>query len=47
MVTFQLLENGFIIHNENQISIEINGVIMLFEVENPIEFFKNLLNAAD
>ena len=37
-VTKELLENGYLIHNDKQISIEINGQVKLFEVENTAQF---------
>jgi hypothetical protein len=41
-ITREFLENGYIIHNETQISVEIDGMIRLFTVEN-VEEFINLL----
>ena len=37
-VTKEFLENGYIIHNDKQISIEINREIKLYEVENTTQF---------
>ena len=37
-VTKTLLENGYLIHNSKQISIEINEQIILFEVEDTEKF---------
>jgi hypothetical protein len=37
-ITTELLENGYIIHNETQISVEVDGMIRLFTVENTEEF---------
>lgn len=42
-ITTELLENGYIIHNDTQISIEVDGQIRLFTVENTQEFINNLL----
>jgi hypothetical protein len=41
-ITRELLENGYIIHNDTQVSVEIEGEIRLFTVEN-VEEFINLL----
>lgn len=38
--TNDILESGYIIHNDNQVSIEVNGMIKLIEVENYNEFVK-------
>ena len=44
-MTKELLENGYIIHNENQISIEINNEVRLYTVENTEKFVtQNILN---
>jgi hypothetical protein len=40
-ITREFLENGYIIHNETQISVEIDGMIRLFTVENTEEFVKD------
>jgi hypothetical protein len=37
-VTTTLLENGYLIHNETQISIEIEGMVYLYTVENTEQF---------
>jgi hypothetical protein len=37
-VTTEFLENGYIIHNDTQISVEVDGMIILYTVENTIEF---------
>lgn len=42
-ITTELLENGYIIHNENQISIEVDGEIRLFTFENTHEYINSLL----
>ena len=36
--TKELLENGYIIHNDKQISIEINKQVFLYEVEDTAQF---------
>jgi hypothetical protein len=41
-ITKEFLENGYIIHNDTQVSVEIDGQIRLFTVENAEEFV-NLL----
>jgi len=38
--TKEYLENGYLIRNDKQISVEINEQIILFEVENADEFIK-------
>lgn len=38
IVTTELLENGYIIHNDTQISIEIEGMVYLYTVENTAQF---------
>lgn len=43
-ITTEFLENGYIIHNQNQISIEVDGQIILFTVENTQEFINSLLS---
>lgn len=37
-ITKQFLEKGYIIHNETQISIEIDGMIFLYTVEDTAQF---------
>jgi hypothetical protein len=37
-VTKELLENGYLIHNKNQISIEINKMVYLYTVEDTEQF---------
>jgi hypothetical protein len=37
-ITKELLENGYIIHNDIQISIEIDGQIILYAVEDTAQF---------
>jgi hypothetical protein len=37
-ITKQFLEQGYIIHNDTQISIEIEGMIFLYTVENTAQF---------
>jgi hypothetical protein len=37
-VTTEFLENGYIIHNDTQISLEIDGQIILYTVENTLQF---------
>jgi hypothetical protein len=39
-ITKEFLENGYIIHNETQISLEIDGQIILHTVENTEAFVK-------
>ena len=39
-ITKEFLENGYIIHNDKQISVEIDGQVKLIEVENTEEFVK-------
>ena len=39
-ITKEFLENGYIIHNETQISLEIDGQIVLHTVENTEIFVK-------
>lgn len=41
--TNEYLENGYFIHNETQISVEINGEIKLFEADNTTEFAKKII----
>jgi hypothetical protein len=44
-VTKEQLENGYIIHNQNQISIEIKNVVYLYTVEDTEQFvIQNSLN---
>ena len=38
--TNEILESGYIVHNDNQVSVEVNGMIKLIEVENSNEFVK-------
>lgn len=42
-VTTELLENGYIIHNDIQISVEVDGQIILFTVEDTSEFVKQII----
>lgn len=37
-VTKQFLEQGYVIHNDTQISIEIDGMIFLYTVEDTAQF---------
>lgn len=37
-VTKQFLEQGYIIHNKTQISIEVDGMIFLYTVEDTAQF---------
>ena len=37
-ITKQFLEQGYIIHNDTQISIEIDGMIFLYTVEDTAKF---------
>ncbi len=37
-VTKEFLENGYLIHNETQISIEINNEVRLYTVEDTEQF---------
>jgi hypothetical protein len=37
-VTKEFLEQGYIIHNDTQISIEIDGMIFLYTVEDTAQF---------
>jgi hypothetical protein len=37
-ITKELLEKGYIVHNDKQISVEINQQIILFLVENTAQF---------
>lgn len=37
-ITRSLLENGYIIHNSTQISIEINNEVRLYTVEDTAQF---------
>jgi len=39
-ITKELLENGYIIHNDTQISLEIDGQVILYTVENTEQFVK-------
>jgi len=41
-ITKELLEKGYIIHNETQISVEVDGQIILKTVENTQDFIKTL-----
>lgn len=41
-ITKELLENGYIIHNDKQISLEVDEQVMLYTVENTEEFIKTL-----
>jgi hypothetical protein len=46
-ITKEFLENGYIIHNETQISLEIDGQIILQTVKNTESFVnENILNEA-
>jgi hypothetical protein len=36
--TKELLEKGYIIHNNKQISVEINEQVFLYEVEDTAQF---------
>jgi len=40
--TKEYLENGYLIHNDKQISVEIDGQVILMKVENMDEFIKTL-----
>lgn len=40
-ITTEILENGYIIHNDTQISIEVDGEIRLFTVENTQEYINS------
>jgi hypothetical protein len=40
-ITTELLEHGYIIHNDKQISIEVDGQVMLYTVENTEQFVKD------
>jgi len=42
-ITNELLEFGFLIHNEKQISVEINGQIKLLLVDNTETFAQTLI----
>ena len=42
-VTTTFLDNGYIIHNEHQITVELNNELILYEVENMEEFVKTLI----
>lgn len=37
-ITAELLENGYIVHNDKQISVEFNREIRLYTVDNIQEF---------
>ena len=37
-ITKEFLEDGYLIHNETQISIEINNEVRLYTVENTTQF---------
>ncbi len=39
-VTKTMYESGYLIHNEKQISVEIDEQIILFEVDNVDNFIK-------
>lgn len=39
-ITKDFLEKGYIIHNDKQISVEIDGQVKLIEVEDTAEFIK-------
>ena len=39
-VTKTMYKNGYLIHNDKQISVEINEQIILFEVDNVVNFIK-------
>lgn len=41
-ITKDFLENGYIIHNENQISVEVDKQVILYTVENTQQFIKQL-----
>jgi hypothetical protein len=41
-VTNTFLENGYIIHNDKQISVEINEEVKLLEVKNMDEFVSKI-----
>lgn len=36
--TNEMLETSYFIHNEKQVSIEVNGMVKLIEVDNAEEF---------
>jgi hypothetical protein len=40
-ITKELLEHGYIIHNDTQISVEIDGQVILYTVENTEQFVKD------
>jgi hypothetical protein len=40
-VTKELLENGYIIHNDKQISVEVDGQVILYTVEDTEKFVKD------
>ncbi len=43
-ITNEFLENGYIIHNDHQISIEVDYEVRLYTVENTYEFIEKLKN---
>lgn len=38
IVTTEFLENGYIIHNDTQISVEIEGMVYLYTVKDTAQF---------
>jgi hypothetical protein len=44
-VTKELLEHGYIIHNDKQISVEVDGQVILYTVENIEQFVKDNIYA--
>jgi len=41
-ITREFLENGYIIHNDTQVSVEVDGQVILYTVENTQQFIKQL-----
>ena len=41
-ITTTFLDNGYIIHNEHQITVELNNKLVLYEVENMEEFVNQI-----
>jgi hypothetical protein len=44
-ITKTMLEHGYIIHNDKQISLEIDGQVILYTVENTEQFVKDNIYA--
>jgi hypothetical protein len=40
-ITKEFLQNGYIIHNDTQISVEVDGQVILYTVKDTKQFVKD------